>query len=79
MYVLESLSKRVIEHSIALHLFLDVGNFLRQITVTTMRCDQTSKYFWLLVQKLWESACTHAPFRETMEKDYHVIWVLLHV
>ena len=47
--VLNSLSK-IIEHNITHHLLLDVGQFLRQISVTTMRYDQTSKYFWLLVQ-----------------------------
>ena len=44
---------KIIEHNIAYHLLLDVGIILRQITVTTMRYDQTSKYFWLLVQKLF--------------------------
>ena len=39
--VLDSLSKGVIEHNIALHLLLDVGKFLRQNTVTTMRYGHT--------------------------------------
>ena len=35
IYVLSALYK-IIEHNIALHLLLDVGKFLRQITVTTI-------------------------------------------
>ena len=79
--VLNYLSK-IIEHNITHQLLLDVGIFLRQITVTTMIYDQTSKYFWLLLQKLFkvrDMYCIHAHSKEIMEKDYHVTWVWLHV
>ena len=64
--VLNSLSK-IIEHNIAHHLLLDVGEFLRQIyyiTVTTMRYDQTSKYFWLLVNQGKGHAYTLLPRKQ---------------
>merc|ERR1712082_576993 len=50
--ILNNIANGQITGHIALHLLLDVGQFLRQQTVHSMRYSDISKNFWTLVQKI---------------------------
>ena len=52
--VLESIAPKKLQGNIALHLLLDVGQFLRQDTVHSMRYSETTKEFWTLVHKMFK-------------------------
>jgi len=50
--VLQAIANGKIQNNIALHLLLDVGQFLRQDTPQSMRYNQTSLDFWTLMMKV---------------------------
>ena len=52
--VLRNIADRKITRNVALHLLLDVGQFLRQETVHGMRYSEVTKDFWTLVQKMFK-------------------------
>lgn len=56
--VLQSIRDETLNNNIALHLLLDIGQFLRQSTVHSMRYSKISINFWLLVQKLFKRKAT---------------------
>ena len=52
--VLEGIMSGTLTQNIALHFLLDVGQFLRQPSVHSMRYSETSKKFWLAISKLFK-------------------------
>ena len=52
--VLKAIADRKLQGNIALHLLLDVGQFLRQNTVYSMRYHPVTREFWTLVHKLFK-------------------------
>ena len=50
---MRNIAAKEITGNIALHLLLDVGQFLRQQTVHAFRYKEVTKDFWTLVQKLF--------------------------
>ena len=51
--VLKSIADGTLDVNIAMHLLLDVGGFLRQQTVYSMRYHDVTREFWTLVLKLF--------------------------